>query len=345
MRWQIFPSHYFADYREAWDRLNTSGPNSALLHPDFIEPLLQILAQGDERLAIYGDVTDPQVMALLTQRRFGTWETFQPSQLPLGPWLNQATLPLEQLLQQLSRTLPGPVLSLSITQQDPDFYPRPEHSACLNTLDYIVTARISINGRFEDYWSQRGKNLRQNLNRQRNRLQREKVSVRLETITDPSGVAAAIDAYGKLESAGWKAQEGTAIHSDNAQGRFYTLLLENFCRRGMGRIYQYWYEDKLVATDLCVQRDSVLIILKTTYDETITTSSPAMLMRRDYFEAIFNEGTIHTIEFYGPVMDWHRRLSEDTRVLYHINFHRWPVLEKIRRYCRNSWKRLSDAQA
>ena len=228
MSWQLLPARDFGRYRNAWDHLNALGPNSALLHSDFIEPLLQILAPGGERLAIYGDVTDPQVVALLTRRRFGIWETFQPSQLPLGPWLNKTVLPLEQLLQQLSRALPGPVLSLSITQQDPDFYPRPQHSTNLSTLDYIVTARINVNGHFEDYWSQRGKNLRQNLNRQRNRLQREQVDVRLENITDPTGVAAAIHAYGKLESTGWKAEGGTAIHSDNAQGRFYTALLENF---------------------------------------------------------------------------------------------------------------------
>jgi hypothetical protein len=158
-------------------------------------------------------------------------------------------------------------------------------------------------------------------------------------------VAGAIDAYGKLESAGWKAGMGTAIHSDNAQGRFYTSLLENFCRRGMGRIYQYWYQDRLVATDFCIQQDRMLIVLKTTYDETITTSSPAMLMRRDYFESIFNEGVIRTIEFYGPEMEWHRRLSEDNRILYHINFHRWPLVEKTRQYCRSTWKRLSHTQA
>ena len=70
-----------------------------------------------------------------------------------------------------------------------------------------------------------------------------------------------------------------------------------------------------------------------------------MLMRRDYFEAIFNEGAIHTIEFYGPVMDWHRRLSEEMRTLYHINFYRWPMVEKIRRYCQKRWKSSRDEQA
>ncbi len=345
MSWQLLPAQDFGRYRHAWDYLNAMGPNSALLHSDFIDPLLQTFVQGREFLAIYSTAAEPQAMTLLTSSRFGIWETFQPSQLPLGPWINQAALPLETLLRQLCRMLPGPVLNLSITQQDPDFYPRPEHSAWVTTLDYIVTTRVSVNGRFEDYWSQRGTKLRQNLNRQRNRLQREQVEIRLKTITDPAKVAGAIDAYGKLESAGWKAGMGTAIHSDNAQGRFYTSLLENFCRRGMGRIYQYWYQDRLVATDLCIQQDSVLILLKTTYDETITKSSPAMLMRRNYFENIFNEGVIRTIEFYGREMEWHRSLSEDNRVLYHLNFRRWPLVEKTRQYCRSAWKRLSHTPA
>jgi len=63
-----------------------------------------------------------------------------------------------------------------------------------------------------------------------------------------------------------------------------------------------------------------LIILKTTYDETITTSSPAMLMRQDAFEFIFSNQLVEKIEFYGKVMDWHTKWSEEIRILYHINY-------------------------
>lgn len=51
----------------------------------------------------------------------------------------------------------------------------------------------------------------------------------LTCVTDPAGVAAALADYGALESAGWKAGTGTAIHPDNAQGRFYRRMLEAFC--------------------------------------------------------------------------------------------------------------------
>lgn len=69
--------------------------------------------------------------------------------------------------------------------------------------------------------------------------------------SEPDDIAQAIADYGLLESAGWKAEGGTAIHPDNAQGRFYRAMLENFCRQGRGRVYRYRFDDKVVAVDLC----------------------------------------------------------------------------------------------
>ena len=92
-------------------------------------------------------------------------------------------------------------------------------------------------------------------------------------------VPAAIADYGRLESAGWKSDTGTAVHPDNAQGRFYTALLADFITAGRGAIYRYWYGDTVVAMDLCIEGAEEMIILKTTYDESIRDTSPAFLMR------------------------------------------------------------------
>ena len=45
-------------------------------------------------------------------------------------------------------------------------------------------------------------------------------------------------------------------------------VFEAFCARGTGRIYRYLFDDKVVAMDLCIEDAGVLVILKTTYDET-----------------------------------------------------------------------------
>ncbi len=319
MTWQVFPAKSFTDYRKQWDHINCTGPNSPVLNSAFMAHSITEFGTGKEKLAIYGDIKTPLAMAVLQKTKLGVWDTFQPSQSPLGAWINESKLEYSVLLKELMSTLPGLVLKLGITQQDPNIFPRPAVNRSISTLDYIQTAKIKINGTFKEYWSSRGKNLRHNLKRQRNRLEKEGVRPSLKIIREPSSVAQAIADYGKLESAGWKASEGTAIAIDNAQGRFYVSLLEEFCSQQKGYIYQYYYNDALVATDLCIEQGGVLVILKTTYDESISTSSPAFLMRQDAFEQIFASSQIKSIEFYGKMMDWHTKWSDDSRTLYHIN--------------------------
>lgn len=320
MTWQLHPLNDFHQYREQWDILNSHNGNTPLLNSKFVCPLLKYFANGTETLAIHGNVEQPNAMAVMVKRNFVIWETLQPSQAPLGLWLQTQTSNTQQLLTELRKTLPFPTLLVGVTQQDPDLLPRPENANGINTLDYIKTARVSLNGSFDDYWSQRGKNLRQNLNRQRNRLQREGTNVTLKIITGPEDIEQAIVDYGQLESAGWKSEGGTAIHIDNNQGKFYRDMLINFCQKQDSLVFQYYYADQLVATDLCIKDKKNLIILKTTYDETITTSSPAMLMRQESFKYIFDNQLVEKVEFYGKVMDWHTKWSDEIRSLYHINY-------------------------
>lgn len=321
MNWTLHPISDFAKFTHQWDKLNQDSSNTQLLNSLFVAPLIKHFANHHkDQLAIHGDIHNPTAMTIITKRKFGVWETLQPSQAPIGLWLHDQNTPLDKLLASLLKTLPFPALLFGITQQDPDFLPRPKTEKKISTLDYIQTARVTLQGSFDDYWSQRGKNLRQNLRRQRNRLAREEITTSLKTITAPKDIEQAIIAYGKMESAGWKNDGGTAIHIKNDQGQFYRDMLINFCKLDNGIIFQYFYNDQLVATDLCIKDNNCLIILKTTYDESITTSSPAMLMRQDAFEYIFRQQFTQRIEFYGKVMDWHTKWSNEIRVMHHINY-------------------------
>lgn len=320
MNWHLYPIAEFKQYSESWDRLNKQEAYTPLLSSDFVSPLLDYFSSRNDKLAIYGEHQNPNAMAIVTKPKFGVWETLQPSQAPLGLWLQDKSIDTAELLSSLRKALPFPSLLVGLTQQDPALLPRPEKSKRLSTLDYIQTARVTVNSSFQDYWSQRGKNLRQNLNRQRNRLAREEVQVTLKIITAAEEIPQAIVDYGRLESAGWKNAGGTAIHVDNDQGKFYRDMLTNFCSNQNTLIFQYYYNNLLVATDLCIKDTESLIILKTTYDESITTSSPAMLMRQQAFEYIFENSLVKKIEFYGKAMDWHTKWSEELRTLYHINY-------------------------
>ncbi|MDB5772196.1 MAG: family N-acetyltransferase, partial [Burkholderia sp.] len=282
MNWTFYPARQFPELQSRWQSLNHDGVASPLLHEEFVLPLLKEFGSGGELVACCEHNGVAQAMAILAPRGRGVWETFQPSQAPIGMWLQRIDADCSQLLAALTRKLPGFPLMLGVTQQDPQLFPRPKDEASLKTLDYIQTARVTLQGSFDDYWNARGKNLRQNMKKQRNKLEKEGVVTRLQLCTAPEDVAQALADYGKLESAGWKAQLGTAIHPENAQGRFYQTMLEAFCRRGAGCIYRYWYNDEIVAMDLCIEGDGTLIILKTTYDESIKDgTSPAFLLRQE----------------------------------------------------------------
>ena len=95
----------------------------------------------------------------------------------------------------------------------------------------------------------RGTNLRHNLARRRRRMDEQKISLELKIHREPENVKECIGEFGRLESKGWKGKDGTAIHEDNAQGRFYREMLEAFCERGEGVIFQWCLDGKVAASE------------------------------------------------------------------------------------------------
>lgn len=332
MSWIIEPASAFASRAGEWRALNDATLASPLLAPEFVAALLAHFGNGTEVLARFEHGGQVAAMALLARRNALAWDTFQPSQAPVGLWLARSDCSPSMLMAGLLRALPGMALSLGLLQRDPALEARPASAGALASTDYIDTARVTVQGGFDAYWAARGKNLRGNLKKQRARLAREGVATRIEVLTEPRQVEAAIAAYARLEQSGWKAQQGTAVQQAGAQGRFYRALFESFCARGQGRIYCYWFGERLVAMDLCLVQDGVLVILKTAYDEAAPHGlSPALLMREDQFRAVFGEGAIGAIEFYGKVMEWHTRWTDEVRTMYHVTAFRWPVLVTLKR--------------
>lgn len=329
MTWTIYPIARFTDLAPELDTLTRSRPGTPFLETAFLHPLLDTFGTGDERLCmnhVNGELT---TVAILQRGRHGMWQTFQPSQLPLGAWISDGRTDLLATCRSLMSRLPGLSLGVGVTQQDSRLQQRPDDHPQLRAQDYIRTAWIDINSSFEDYWDARGKNLKQNTRKQHSKLQADGTDVRLDCITAAEDVPQAIADYGQLESAGWKTNSGTAIHPGNAQGQFYQKMLENFCRLGRGRIYRYWFGDKVVAMDLCIIDNAAIVILKTTYDESCKTLSPSTLMRQAEFKQIFDGQQFQRIEFYGKVMEWHTRWSTQSRDIYHVTAYRWALLKNL----------------
>lgn len=334
MRWTFAPaSRSFGEFRSRWDSVNSSYSNHVLLDSDFVEPLIRYF--GDPKLLIGVSENSSPAMALVHPIAQGIWSSFQPSQAPIGMVLFGRDEGGEQL-RALLRSLPKYVLQLAILDQDPDYspWPRSVASADVEVLDYIDTPRLAVSSTFEEYWNARSYNLRHNLARQRRKLadsgrRIESVVLRLE-----NEVRAGIAEYGRLESQGWKSTMGTAISADNAQGRFYRDVLERFCSRGEGFIFQLLLDGVVVATDLCLVRNRMVVVLKTTYDESLKSFSPGLMMREEELRWLWSQGQFEVIEFYGRAMDWHRKFTDDTRAMYHLNCYRSSWMLAIKKLVR-----------
>lgn len=315
----------------AWDHLNAQRLDLAFLSSDTVCAAIEVFGSADEQLVI-GESAD-RIVALFVMAPEGRlkWHTFQPSQVPLGCWVAEAGLGLPELCAGLLRAMPLPCLAVGITQVDPLAEPRPGPDAREEAVDYIPTAWLEVQGNFEGYWAARGKNLRQNMRKQRNKLAADGTTAHMRMLTEPADMAGAIARYGQLESQGWKAAAGTAVHPDNDQGRFYRRLLEQAARRGEALVYEYLFGERTVAMDLGVQRGGVLVVLKTTYDETIPKAlSPAALLREEELQHAFDAASgISRIEYYGRVMEWHTKLTDNSRTLYHLTHYRWSWLKTL----------------
>lgn len=342
MDWSILPISEFGAHLDVWRRLNASSGDTPLLSPGFIEPLFAEFAAGDEILAIYGAADAHRAMGVFGQSKRFSWQTFQPMVAPLGMWVGEPGVPLQPMLASLINRLPGLALLAAITQQDPNLVPRPKNGPALKTADYISTPRLAIEGRFDDYWAARSKNLRHTVKRQFNKLEREGTAPRFEFVTDPGEMTRCVADYGRIETAGWKGRADSAVGTDNRLGRFYAAILKGFCERGKGLVYRYWYGDKVVAMDLCVHHKRTLFILKTTYDESERATSPAQLMRFEAMRRFFDDNMFKAIEFYGEVFSWEGNWTDDARTTYHLNYYRWPLLARIHRLIRSGRKWRSE---
>lgn len=291
MKWIRHPASDFSELESAWRSVNARGSDSPLLDPAFIGPLLRNFGTGREILlsaqeGSSADAPTPVALGVFAQRRPGVWSAFSVPNGPLSAWVQVPGLDRDCALAGLARVVPGPCLLVELSQQDPMHEPRPQECRAVRTSDFMTTAYVRMGGDFSEYWQRRGKNLRRNLKRQRNRLDREGISTRFELLSESEAMSPAVADHGILESGGWKGEVGTALQGGDSQGRFYREVLERFADQGEALVGRYWYGESLVASDLCLYRDSTLYVLKTAYDSSRKTTSPSNLLREELFRQV-----------------------------------------------------------
>lgn len=312
--------------RDAWNALVLRSRGSVVQRAEFVFSAAEVFGAAGLRLATLHREGEPVAMAIVGGARLLP-ELFVASQMPLGAWVQAPDEDFASLARGLLARLPL-ALQLGVPQLDARFVPPP---ADIAALPWIRTPWLAVEGDFESYWSARGRNLRTNLRKQRERLAARGESLRVERLRAPAEIARGVADYAALESRGWKAQGGTAVAPGQAQARFYALMLERFAGLGAAEVWRAFIGPRLVACELCLRERGEFVILKTTYDETLAPLSPAALMRREMFEQLFAEGDVRRIEFYGPLKEWHTRWSHEVRELYHVNLPAGPLAAALLR--------------
>ena len=322
----------FRDYRDLWDTVNKTQGNHVLRDSLFVEALINSFADDDTLLAICDGPGLP-TLGLFSPKRAGFWSTFQPSQAPIGFLLigNHENL-LEQI-RGLFSAFPRYALTLSVLQQDPDFTKLDGDLTKFGAerLDHIMTSRIRIAGDFDEYWTSRGRFYSADLRRQCRRLAERGVQFELRVERRPDRMAECIAEYARLEESGWKSKEGTAVTQTNIQGQFYREVLERFGYQDEAVVYQLLFNGKIVASDLCLQRNGMLVILKIAYDESYKGISPGKLLNQEMFRHLFTEGGAQVLEWYGRFHEWQEKLGAEPRMIFHVNLYRYPWIARLRR--------------
>jgi len=303
-RWQVQSREEVdAAWWSAWDALNVAHHAD---HPVLRSTLIALLAEHfgapQLRFATYRVASEAQAMALVEPDGFGRWVVFCPSQAPLAAVVGNAALglqPFRDLLGKLSLTS----LRLQVPHQDPMFWTWDIRAQGVEWDVWGRTISVVANTGFDDYWNARPSDLRQNLRRYRRRAEQDGLALRETNCSQPGDVAAAVDRYGLLESGGWKGREGTALHPENQQGRFYRALLTAFANEGRARVFElYASGDRLIASRMLISGPGMHVMLKTTYDEAFSRNSVGRILLQHTLSVLLGESA-RRVEFYTQAND------------------------------------------
>jgi CelD/BcsL family acetyltransferase involved in cellulose biosynthesis len=320
MRWTLHQIGEFDSLAAHWDTLNKSSINQSILDSQFIKSCLTHFSQGNEVIALCQDSTGPLAIGVFHKIGFGHYQTFQPSQAPLGLWLVRDNQFNTSLIDGLKKILPGVVFLIDFLQQDTTKI-NLTGLTNVHTSDYITTGKLDIPTDYQDFFEHLGKNMRQNHNKINNRCTKNNIELSVKLITQSQKMHEAIDHFARFESSGWKGAQGTAVNLNNNQGKFYLELLSNYAQQGLAEAWYYMVDQQVVAADLCIKSNNTLIILKTAYNEDFKKLSPALQLKFEIFKHHSQQQTpIETVEFFGKAMEWHKRFQSQLRSIEHYTW-------------------------
>jgi len=299
-----------ADNDEWWATWDDINARSLGRHPMLDSRLARLLVKyfagsTSFRGTLHGP-EDVAAQAVLVPDGRGRWSIFCPQQASVGLLVFERSIEGNlDAMRSLFRALPGIPLALSLPYQDPEFgWLSSAKASLLGRLTLGTTVAIR-SPNFDDYWTSRPKELRDNVRRRQRKVKEAGLESTLTVHTSAEAVAAGVDRYGLLESRGWKGKEGTALHPDNEQGRFYREALKAFAPTGDARVYELFLGDRLAASRLVLSGPTMHVVLKVTHDEELRQYVPGHLQLHEMLKSLLTVTEQRSVELYTKASrDW-----------------------------------------
>ena len=286
MAWKLHRENVPSLLRERLDKGHYSNAQHPFLESRFVQPLMEIFPHGREYLAEYehnGQIVCAFVMSEYSKFTAASYVdgVCQISLTYIDPQLSASEL--ERIVSSLFSALPKFYLAINFELQDPDLTDISKFQAINNAAVNVCAQNTSIPAgvEFAEYWGDRPKKVRKDLERRLRILEREGIQVDYKMHHEPETLEACFKEYCRLEGSGWKGEEGTALTETNEQGRFYKQVMANFMQSGRGVFHELLFNNEVVASLIAIENDEMIIVMKTTYDDELSIHSPGRLI--DYF--------------------------------------------------------------
>jgi CelD/BcsL family acetyltransferase involved in cellulose biosynthesis len=113
----------------------------------------------------------------------------------------------------------------------------------------------------------------------------------------------------RVEAAGWKGRQGTALLADERLKRFFNLYAKAASRQGALRLCFLRINDRAVAVQLAAEYYKRFWVFKIGYDEAFSRCSPGILLMHETIRYAFEQG-LEAYEFLGFDAPWMHRWTE-----------------------------------
>jgi len=199
----------------------------------------------------------------------------------------------------------------------------------------------------EQFLSRLSKNFARKLRQYRRRLDDAGGAV-FSTVAAAAQVASAFEEFLRVESSGWKGEQGTrtALRFDVPLGSFYRVLLSRFADRDRCRIHLMRVGQRVVAAECSITSGESIYLLKIGFDEDYARLSPGIMLLDYVFRHCAGTASIRRLDFTTEMpwmKDW-QPLCDD--VLDLLVFRRtvrgrlaraWFGLSRTARIHRRAW--------